>query len=152
MDAISFIAERKIEQAIEDGVLDNLPGMGNPLNFENLSHLPPELRMAYTILKNGGYIEKLPDVGRCVSAGELLEHCPDEGDIYGKMQRLNVLLRRVKRAQQENAPGNHGCATLPEACEIPYLEQLINRIRHSNVSTNTGMPSSAPFTPSTPQV
>ena len=44
MDPIAFVAERKIEEAIEQGLFENLPGMGRPLDVEDISHLPPELR------------------------------------------------------------------------------------------------------------
>lgn len=127
MDAIAFVAERKIEQALEEGQLDNLPGMGRPLGIEDVSHLPPELRMAYTILKNGGYIEKTPEAGNIVSTRELLERCPDEGQTYGKMQRLKVMLGRVKRAQ-EGASSRGQDVVESEAIDSPYLEKLISRI------------------------
>ena len=128
MDAIAFVAERKIEQALEEGQFDNLPGMGRPLDIEDVSHLPPELRMAYTILKNGGYIEKTPEAGNIASTRELLERCPEEGRTYGKMQRLKVLLGRVKRAQEGASSHGQPDVTEPEAVDSPYLEKLISRI------------------------
>ena len=129
MNAITFVAERKIEQALEEGQFDNLPGMGRPLDIEDVSHLPPELRMAYTILKNGGYIEKLPEAGDIVSTRELLERCPDEGRTYGKMQRLKVMLGRVKRAREDASPHRGRTdAEESEAVDSPYLEKLISRV------------------------
>lgn len=123
MDPIAFVAERKIEEAIEQGLFENLPGMGRPLDVEDISHLPPELRMAYTLLKNGGYIEKLPEAGKIVSTRELLEQCPDEGQTYGKMQRLKVMLGRIRRVQGERAAKDGG-----ESADTPYLEKLLTRV------------------------
>ena len=123
MDPIAFVAERKIEEAIEQGVFENLPGMGRPLDVEDISHLPPELRMAYTLLKNGGYIEKLPEAGKIVSTRELLDQCPDEGQTYGKMQRLKVMLGRVRRVQGEQAAKDGA-----ESADTPYLEKLLTRV------------------------
>ena len=37
---------------MEAGEFDNLEGQGQPLKLEDDSHIPPELRMAYKILKN----------------------------------------------------------------------------------------------------
>lgn len=128
MDAIAFVAERKIEQAIEDGEFDNLPGAGKPLDVEDVSHLPPELRMAYTILKNGGYIEKLPEAGKLVNTRELLENCPEEGLAYGKMQKLKVMLSRVRRAQGGQFPETPSTPTGPDAVDAPYLEKLVTRV------------------------
>ena len=123
MDPIAFVAERKIEEAIEQGLFENLPGMGRPLDCEDISHLPPELRMAYTLLKNGGYIEKPPEAGTIVSTRELLEQCPDEGQTYGKMQRLKVMLGRIRRVQGERAAKDGG-----ESADTPYLEKLLTRV------------------------
>ncbi len=49
------IAEEKIRQAIRNGDLDHIPGKGKPLQLEDLSMVPPELRMSYKILKKRGH-------------------------------------------------------------------------------------------------
>ncbi len=55
MLALEIIAERKIEEAIERGEFDDLPGAGQPLDLEDLDpSLPEELRLAYRILRNAG--------------------------------------------------------------------------------------------------
>ncbi len=51
---IQFIAEQRIAEAQAQGVFDNLPGTGRPLELEDMSHVPEELRMAYKILSNAG--------------------------------------------------------------------------------------------------
>lgn len=58
MDVFLNIAEEKIRQAIRNGDLDNIPGKGKPLQLEDLSMVPPELRMSYKILKNAGMIPR----------------------------------------------------------------------------------------------
>jgi hypothetical protein len=55
-DLLRTLAESKIRAAIDRGDFDNLPGMGQPLQLEDLSHVPPELRMAYKLLKNNGFL------------------------------------------------------------------------------------------------
>ena len=53
--ALLYLAERKIEEAIERGEFDDLPGAGQLLDLDDLDPmLPEELRMAYRILKNAG--------------------------------------------------------------------------------------------------
>ena len=53
--ALLYLAERKIEEAIERGEFDDLPGAGQPLDLDDLDpSLPEELRLAYRILKNAG--------------------------------------------------------------------------------------------------
>jgi len=51
-----LIAERKIAEAIARGELDNLPGAGRPLDLDDDALIPEELRLAYRILKNAGYV------------------------------------------------------------------------------------------------
>lgn len=49
------IAERKIQEAMEKGELDNLPGKGKPLQLDDLPGVPAEEKMAYRLLKNSGF-------------------------------------------------------------------------------------------------
>ena len=51
---IQLVAERRIEEAQSQGLFDNLPGAGKPLELEDLSHVPEDMRMAYKILRNAG--------------------------------------------------------------------------------------------------
>jgi len=56
MDPVDKIAESKIIAAIERGELDNLPGQGQPLDLDDDSAVPAELRVAHRILKNSGHL------------------------------------------------------------------------------------------------
>jgi hypothetical protein len=49
------IAERRIQEAIEAGVFDNLENAGQPLADEDNPHVPPDMRAAFKILQNSGY-------------------------------------------------------------------------------------------------
>ena len=55
-NALAKIAEMKIKEAIKNGELENLPGKGKPLEIDNMSFIPAELRMAYRIIKNSGLV------------------------------------------------------------------------------------------------
>jgi len=66
IDILGNIAEQKIREAVLRGEAKKLPGEGKPLKIENLYFLPPEFKFAYTVLKNGGFLnlddsEKGPD-------------------------------------------------------------------------------------------
>jgi hypothetical protein len=53
MHALEIIAERRIEEAVERGELQGLPGDGRPLDLDDEDPLLPcELRMAKRILRN----------------------------------------------------------------------------------------------------
>jgi Domain of unknown function (DUF1992) len=45
-------AEAKIVEAMERGEFDDLPGAGRPLELEDLSRIPPPLRLGYKVLRN----------------------------------------------------------------------------------------------------
>jgi hypothetical protein len=57
-EVIARVAERKIQEAIEEGKFDNLPGKGKPLVFDDDPATPAHLRLANKVLKNAGV---LPD-------------------------------------------------------------------------------------------
>ena len=57
MDLFAVIAERRIVEAMEQGEFDDLPGKGRPLSLgDDDPMVPPELRMAYRMLKNAGFL------------------------------------------------------------------------------------------------
>jgi len=64
------IAERRIIEAIREGAFDNLPGAGQPLRLEDDSHVPEDLRIAYKILKNAGYVPQEVALGKEIAKAE----------------------------------------------------------------------------------
>jgi hypothetical protein len=52
MDFLQKIVEERIRKAQDEGVFDNLPGKGKPLELEDDSWIPHDLRLTYKILKN----------------------------------------------------------------------------------------------------
>jgi hypothetical protein len=53
---LEFLAEQKILEAVSRGELDELPGAGRPLDLDDDSLVPEDLRLAYRILKNAGFV------------------------------------------------------------------------------------------------
>ncbi|HEY1012290.1 MAG TPA: DUF1992 domain-containing protein [Herpetosiphonaceae bacterium] len=45
------LVEQRIMDAMDEGVFDNLPGAGKPIDLYDDVHIPPDLRMAYRIMK-----------------------------------------------------------------------------------------------------
>jgi DnaJ-like protein len=50
------LVEKRIAEAIERGELNDLPGVGRPLELDDDALVPEDLRLAYRILKNAGYV------------------------------------------------------------------------------------------------
>jgi hypothetical protein len=96
------IAEERIKEAQRAGAFDNLPGRGKPLDLEDLSWVPEDLRIGYLVLKNAHVLppeaELLKDIH---TIEDLLKHVEDEGErralaksIQFKLIRLDMLKRR----------------------------------------------------------
>jgi hypothetical protein len=96
------IAEERILNAQRAGVFDDLPGKGKPLNLEDLSWVPEDLRIGYHILKNAHVLPPEAELMKDIHTLEdLLKHVEDEGQrralaksIQFKMIRLDLLKRR----------------------------------------------------------
>lgn len=83
MSLIDDLAERQIQKALEEGVFNNLSGMGKPLVIGDNSHIPAELRMAYKILKNSGYIPiELAQRKQALALMDLLEQIDKDSQEY----------------------------------------------------------------------
>jgi len=48
---VGNIAEQRIQAAMDDGMFDNLPGAGKPLDLYDDAHVPPDMRMAFRLMK-----------------------------------------------------------------------------------------------------
>ena len=78
------------------GDFDNLSGRGQKIIFEDDSMVPEDLRMAYKILKNAGYVpQDFLEDKEIVTASELLAAATDEQERYRQMQKLNYLIMKV---------------------------------------------------------
>ncbi|WP_340023307.1 DnaJ family domain-containing protein [Paenibacillus sp. FSL K6-1096] len=80
MAVLSWLAEQRIQEAMRSGEFDNLPGHGKPLELEDLSGVPEELRMSYMIMKNAGLLpEEVTLRAECVTLEGLLLACHNSG-------------------------------------------------------------------------
>ena len=102
MPLFQRIAEQRILEAQRKGEFDNLPGKGKPLELEDLSSMPEDLRMGYKILKNARVLPPEAELIKDIHILEdLLKHIEDEGErkalsksIQWKMIRLDMLKKR----------------------------------------------------------
>jgi hypothetical protein len=91
VSTLARIAEARIGEAIERGDLDDLPGSGRPLELEDLSRVPAEMRAAYKVLRNADVLPPELELRRHVhSLGRLIEATADEDE----RERLRREFRR----------------------------------------------------------
>lgn len=105
MDCLAFIAEQKISQAIEKGELKTSGWENKPLKLDDDHLVPDDLKMAYKLLKNAGYlppeIEQRKEITRLE---ELISKTTDEHERLQQMRKLSVLLMKVEAGR--NTPAN----------------------------------------------
>ena len=120
MFLIQKLAEEKIIAAIERGELDNLPGQGQPLELDDNRGVPEELRAAYRLLKNAGYLPPEMALRKEICQIEELLHHVGAGDgEKSLMKRLSLLRCRLAR------DGRGRDMQLEEA---RYREKLLSRL------------------------
>ena len=91
-----LVAEDHIKRALREGKFEDLDGMGRPLPKDEAENLPPELRMAYRVLRSSGYVPaEIAEEKEIMSAIDLLSHMKDEGERYRQMQKLNVMIMKM---------------------------------------------------------
>ena len=97
------IAEKKITEAIARGEFNDLPGAGKPLELDDDSNVPEDLRVAYRILRNAGFVppevESLREVGdleRLVAAQDV--QSPEKAKLLRKIALLRTAAEvRIER-------------------------------------------------------
>lgn len=100
MDFSMVVSEDRIKRAYKDGEFENLPGYGKPLNLEDMSAVPEELRMAYKMMKNAGFSPEEQRLRQEVmSIEDLIRKCenPEEKDklnqeLSQKLLRYNKIM------------------------------------------------------------
>jgi hypothetical protein len=109
MLALELLADQKIREAIERGELDDLPGAGRPLELDDDALIPEELRLAYRILKNAGFV-------------------PPEVDELREIAQLERLLQSAEAGVEAHARALRRLALLKTSVENRYFRQVIGKL------------------------
>ena len=97
MNLIDQIAEQKIVDALLKGDLDNLPGQEQPLHLDDDSFVPEELRVAYRVLKNSGFLPPGANLRKEIAGvNQLLMDAVSEDEEMKLSNRMNYLLMQLK--------------------------------------------------------
>lgn len=92
MDAWHFIAERKIQEAIEEGAFDHLDGVGKPLDLSENPFEDASDRMAHRLLKNNGFAPAWIEEAKEIEAEARRLGNPSErlkSDFHSRVAALN---------------------------------------------------------------
>jgi len=114
------LAEQRIQEAMKNGEFENLPGKGKPIQLEDLSNVPEELRLAYKVLKNAGFLPPEVELLREIKTVEdLLEHMEEEEHKVRQIRRLNYLIMKLNQIRRR--PINF-------EKEQRYYEKIVERV------------------------
>lgn len=125
LTALHLIAERRIEEFFQkDGGPDLSHWKNKPLPVEDLSNVPADLRMAYKILKNGGYVPEEVALRKEINRTEdLLAHCRDEQEKVKQMKKLGYL--QFKLECRMGRP-------LQVDSDSPYYDRVVDKMTLKN--------------------
>lgn len=114
------LAEARIAEAVERGELDDLPGAGKPLQLDDDDFVPPELRMAYRMLKNAGFVPPEVELRRDLHAVEEALNAEQDPEARRRgLKRLACLSARLDAGRTRQTS-----LLLEEA----YYEKVIARL------------------------
>ena len=119
---IDQLAEQRIHEAAGQGAFDDLPGAGQPLSLDDDAAVPAELRTAYRLLKNAGYLPPELQLRRDIAAAEqllaLAEQAEERADHARRLRYLMVRLNLTRLApvnlQTEHAYFERLCEKLAQ--------------------------------------
>jgi hypothetical protein len=120
LEVIRLIAERKISEAIQQGLLDTRKWRNKPLPMTNDNLVPEELRMAHKILKNAGYLPPEIEAKKEIQQIEdLLASCDDERTRVKQIKKLNYLVLKMNIMK-----GN----TITIESQEDYYRKIVERV------------------------
>jgi hypothetical protein len=86
------IAEARIREAVEQGAFRGLPGEGRPLDLEDLTRLPEDLRASYMLLKGANVLpEEMQLRKELVTLENLLAACRDGEESQELREKLEAI-------------------------------------------------------------
>jgi hypothetical protein len=101
---LDFLVEQRLEEAVSRGELDNLPGEGRPLELHDDPLVPEDLRVAYRILKNAGYVPPEVEAVNDIAALErLVAETGDDAARTRAARKLALLKTTVEAMYYEKA-------------------------------------------------
>jgi hypothetical protein len=99
-----FIAEQKLAEAAREGAFDHLPGAGKPLPADDAALVPEELRAAYRILKNAGFVPPEVEARREAAAlRRLMGQTTDDAERRRAAVRLALIEAALEKSGRRHA-------------------------------------------------
>ena len=125
--SLDFLVEARIERAIARGELNDLPGEGRPLALDDDACVPSEIRLAYRILKNAGFVPEEVELRREIMDLSVLIDATDGPERTRAVARRDWLRTRLSLRR---GPG-------PSLLDHPeYAERVTERLERTRDGTD----------------
>ncbi|MDR0270114.1 DnaJ family domain-containing protein [Paenibacillus sp.] len=125
MSIMSWLAEQRINEAMNRGEFEDLSGKGKPLEFEELSHIPEDLRMSYKIMKNAGLVpQEMQLHEELLKLQDLIHACENASEKEKLKKSLTEKKLRFQLLMEQR--GLSGSAVFQE-----YGQKLLYRLQDS---------------------
>ncbi len=122
LSGFTKLVEQRIQAAQRNGEFEGLEGAGKPIEFEDDSGIPEDLRMAYKMLKNADCAPPEIELKKQIlKAEDLLGGMRDSQEKYKVIKKLNYLVTKLNCLRR--APVNLE--------EPQYSGQIIDRLSNS---------------------
>ncbi len=129
MDSLARIAERKIVEAMKTNNFTSEKWKNKPLPLDDDLNVPDDLKMAYKILKNSGYLPpEILEKKEVQRLEELIAATEDEHERLKQMKKLNVLLMKVDASRS---------TTSSIATQDDYYRKVVERITINKKTPNS---------------
>lgn len=102
MNIFQKIAERRIQEAIENGELDCLAGRGKPLALDDDPNVPEELRLCYRVLKNAGCVPPELELHKEIVSLRSLIDTLDGRERMKKIRELNFKIMKLNEQRNRS--------------------------------------------------
>lgn len=119
LSGFAKLVEQRIQVAQRNGEFEGLQGAGKPIEFEDDSGVPEDLRMAYKMLKNADFAPPEIELKKQIlQAEDLLGGMQDSREKYTAIKKLNYLVTKLNCLRRT-----------PVNLEAPqYSGQIIDRL------------------------
>ena len=123
INPLQRIAEQRIAKAIEDGTLKTDGWKNRPLPLDDDAFVPEDLKMAYKILKNSGYVPPEIETRKEIQKLEdLIVKTEDSHQRVKQMKKLDLLMRKIDAQRSRPASIEHDDA---------YFRKIVEKIDQS---------------------
>jgi len=122
LSGFTKLVEQRIQAAQRNGEFEDLQGAGKPIEFEDDSSIPEDLRMAYKMLKNADCTPPEVELKKQILKTEdLLSGMQGSQEKYKAIKKLNYLIMKMNCLRRT-----------PINMEEPqYSGQIIDRLSKS---------------------